>query len=58
MLEHNEYEESVEKAIAWFQKALALDPNYAHAYAGLADCYYGVFDAILSSDQNSCPRPL
>ena len=28
------------KAIDWFQRALTLDPNYAPAYSGLADCYY------------------
>jgi TolB-like protein/DNA-binding winged helix-turn-helix (wHTH) protein/Tfp pilus assembly protein PilF len=27
------------KAIEYFQKAVALDPNYAQAYAGLADAY-------------------
>ena len=32
--------ESVQKAIAYFHQALALDPAYAPAYAGLADCYY------------------
>jgi TolB-like protein/Tfp pilus assembly protein PilF len=35
-------EKSMQQAIAWFQRALALDPNYAPAYAGLADCYYMV----------------
>jgi RND family efflux transporter MFP subunit len=32
--------DSVQKAIAYFYQALALDPAYAPAYAGLADCYY------------------
>ncbi len=32
--------ESVQKAIAYFHQALLLDPAYAPAYAGLADCYY------------------
>ena len=31
--------EDVEKGMAYFRKALALDPNYAPAYAGLAYCY-------------------
>jgi tetratricopeptide (TPR) repeat protein len=35
-------QESIEKALAWFQQALDLDPGYAPAYAGLADCYYMV----------------
>jgi serine/threonine protein kinase/tetratricopeptide (TPR) repeat protein len=33
---------SMESAIGHFQQALALDPGYAPAYAGLADCYYMV----------------
>jgi tetratricopeptide (TPR) repeat protein len=28
-----------EKAIEYFQQAINLDPNYALAYSGLADCY-------------------
>ncbi|MEN3331406.1 MAG: hypothetical protein V7641_771 [Blastocatellia bacterium] len=27
------------KAIEYFRQAITLDPNYALAYAGLADCY-------------------
>jgi len=27
------------KAIDYFNRALSLDPNYARAYAGIADCY-------------------
>ena len=32
-------EEGLDKAIANFQQAIAIDPNYALAYAGLADSY-------------------
>jgi serine/threonine-protein kinase len=32
--------EGTKKAIAYFDKAIALDPNYALAYDGLAYCYY------------------
>jgi TolB-like protein/Flp pilus assembly protein TadD len=32
--------ESIEKAIKYFQQALAIDPNDGLAYAGLADAYY------------------
>jgi TolB-like protein/tetratricopeptide (TPR) repeat protein len=32
--------DSVQKAIGYFHQALAVDPGYAPAYAGLADCYY------------------
>jgi len=32
-------EESVNRAISCFHKAIALDPQHAAAYSGLADCY-------------------
>ncbi len=32
-------EEGFRKAISYFEQAIAKDPNYAQAYAGLADCY-------------------
>jgi TolB-like protein/DNA-binding winged helix-turn-helix (wHTH) protein/Tfp pilus assembly protein PilF len=32
-------EENLHKSIAYFQNALTEDPDYALAYAGLADCY-------------------
>ncbi len=32
-------EEGLEKSVEYFQKALAADPDYALAYAGLADAY-------------------
>jgi serine/threonine-protein kinase len=32
-------EEGMEKSIDYFQKAIAIDPNYAQAYAGLARTY-------------------
>jgi len=31
--------EGFEEAIKYFQQAIAKDPDYARAYAGLADCY-------------------
>src|SRR6266702_8981768 len=31
--------ESVKKAIRYFEEAVRLDPNFALAYSGLADCY-------------------
>lgn len=39
--------EQLKQAIEFFEQAIAIDPNYALAYAGLADCYnmqviYGV----------------
>ncbi len=38
--------EGFDRAIEYFRQAIAKDPNYALAYAGLADCYS--FLAILS----------
>ncbi len=35
-------DESFQKAIDLYQQAVALDPNFALAYAGLADCYIGL----------------
>jgi TolB-like protein/DNA-binding winged helix-turn-helix (wHTH) protein/Flp pilus assembly protein TadD len=34
-------EEGYNTAVEYFQKAIAKDPTYALAYAGLADCYRG-----------------
>ncbi len=34
--------EGFRKAIEYFNQAIALDPNYALAYAGLSDCYYSL----------------
>jgi serine/threonine-protein kinase len=34
--------EGFRKAIEYFNQAITLDPGYALAYAGLADCYYGL----------------
>src|SRR5689334_18516201 len=31
--------DALQQAIDYFQQAIALDPNYGDAYAGLADCY-------------------
>jgi TolB-like protein/Tfp pilus assembly protein PilF len=31
--------EGMEKGVAYFEQAIANDPNYAPGYAGLADCY-------------------
>ena len=35
-------QDSINKATVLFHQALALDPSYAPAYAGLAECYYMV----------------
>lgn len=43
--------QGVDQAIQYFERALAKDPNYAMAWAGLADCYS--FGLYMGS-----PRPL
>lgn len=40
------------KAIDYFNQALSWDPNYAHAYAGIADCYIALpFFSKLKPDE-------
>jgi len=41
----------IEKSVDYFNQAIAVDPNYALAYAGLADAY-----ALLSNYQAAPPR--
>lgn len=47
-------EQDIKKAIEYFQQAIDMDPNYALAYAGLADAYVSLgssgFDAMLPQD--------
>jgi serine/threonine-protein kinase len=40
-------EESIRKAVTYFNQALEKDPTYALAYAGLADAYYGLSNLYL-----------
>jgi tetratricopeptide (TPR) repeat protein len=35
--------EAARKALDYFQKAIAKDPSYALAYAGLAECFLGLY---------------
>jgi len=39
------------KGLGYFEQAIHFDPNYALAYAGLADCYYGLSFLSLSSKE-------
>ena len=48
-------EDGISKAVEDFNQALELDPNYALAYAGLADAYYGLAD-VKYSPKDSMPR--
>ena len=40
--------ESNEKAIAYFRRALELDPSYAPAFEGMAECYWGLSSVYYS----------
>ena len=44
------------KAIEHFERALAVDPDYALAYAGLADCYIRLNDYDAPMAQESVPK--
>jgi TolB-like protein/Tfp pilus assembly protein PilF len=48
-------QEDLSKALEYFQKAIQIDPNYAPAYAGMADAYYG-FSNIYISPSVAMPR--
>ncbi|MGH8004447.1 MAG: protein kinase domain-containing protein [Limisphaerales bacterium] len=39
-------------AVQMFKKALEIDPNYALAYAGLADSYFQMIDRYYETDKN------
>lgn len=45
--------EGCKKGIEYFQQALALDPKYALAYAGMSDCYIILSTISPSQDCNS-----
>ena len=44
------------KAVEYFQQAIKLDPNYALAYAGLADCYNGMTAYPYLSPKEAIPQ--
>ena len=48
--------ESLYKALDQFNQAIAKDPNYAQAYAGLADTYILLFDRGLISNDEASPK--
>jgi TolB-like protein/DNA-binding winged helix-turn-helix (wHTH) protein/Tfp pilus assembly protein PilF len=49
-------EEGFNKGIDYFQQAIARDPNYALAYAGLADCYSSLAESALVPSRESYLR--
>jgi TolB-like protein/Tfp pilus assembly protein PilF len=48
--------ESLYKALDQFNQAIAKDPNYAQAYAGLADAYILLFDRGWISNVEASPK--
>ncbi len=48
-------ETDIRRALDLFQQAIAADPNYAEAYAGIADCYavLGAYGLITSDTANT-----
>jgi DNA-binding winged helix-turn-helix (wHTH) protein/TolB-like protein/Tfp pilus assembly protein PilF len=44
-------DEEVKKCVGYFQQAASLDPNYALAYAGLADCYLKLHTRGISTEK-------
>lgn len=44
------------EAVEYFQRAIKIDPNYALAYAGLADCYTRLNEYGVPMAQESVPR--
>jgi eukaryotic-like serine/threonine-protein kinase len=48
--------DSIYKALDQFNQAIAKDPNYAQAYAGLADVYILLFDRQMISHDEASPK--
>jgi serine/threonine protein kinase/tetratricopeptide (TPR) repeat protein len=48
--------EGLEKSIAYFRRAIAQDPNYGLAYAGLADSYHALPELSAVSVEEAFPK--
>jgi DNA-binding winged helix-turn-helix (wHTH) protein/TolB-like protein/Flp pilus assembly protein TadD len=48
--------DDINKSIGFFQKALAIDPNYAPAYAGIADAYRASVLLAEASPSEALPK--
>jgi serine/threonine protein kinase/Flp pilus assembly protein TadD len=44
--------ESYRQALEMFRRAIDIDPNYARAYAGMADCYAELYHYLEASEAN------
>jgi TolB-like protein/Tfp pilus assembly protein PilF len=49
-------EEGFKKSIEYFNQAIAKDPGYALAYAGLADSYWQIGDKGLAAPKDTFPK--
>jgi TolB-like protein/DNA-binding winged helix-turn-helix (wHTH) protein/Tfp pilus assembly protein PilF len=49
-------EAALNKANEYFQRAIDIDPNYALAYCGIADCYMSLYDFQFRSPEDSVPK--
>ncbi len=52
----NQRNAAINRAIEYFQQAIEIEPNYAPAYAGLADCYISLFIEGTSSPQSAISK--
>ncbi|MGH9555962.1 MAG: TPR end-of-group domain-containing protein, partial [Terriglobales bacterium] len=49
-------EESLKKAIGYFEQAIARDPNFALAHAGLSDCYGVIWNYAPVKSSEAAPK--
>jgi serine/threonine protein kinase/Tfp pilus assembly protein PilF len=53
---HKRGEDQVRTAITHFQEAIRLDPSYARAYSGLADCYATLSFVLSGNPKEHMPK--
>ena len=53
---HKRGEDQVRAAITHFQEAIHIDPSYARAYAGLADCYATLSFVLSGNPRENMPK--
>jgi tetratricopeptide (TPR) repeat protein len=53
---HKRGEDQIRAALTHFQEAIRIDPAYARAYAGLADCYATLSFVLSGSPKENMPK--
>jgi len=48
--------EGLNRAIQYFEQAASIEPGYALAHAGLADCYVLLYDRLFNNASDSIPQ--